>query len=51
MTRSTDRPLKRARHTEDDLETDELITAAEGFFEALGMYHALKIFSNTTDAF
>ncbi|KAJ5656276.1 thiamine pyrophosphate enzyme N-terminal TPP binding domain-containing protein [Penicillium longicatenatum] len=35
MTTPTDRPLKRARYTEDDLDADELISAAEGFFEAL----------------
>jgi hypothetical protein len=41
MTKFADRPLKRARHTEDDLDADELISAAEGFFEALGMYNSL----------
>ncbi|KAJ6005970.1 thiamine pyrophosphate enzyme N-terminal TPP binding domain-containing protein [Penicillium sp. IBT 35674x] len=35
MTRSTERPLKRARHAEDDLDSDEVMSAAEGFFEAL----------------
>lgn len=37
MTRSTERPLKRARHAEDDLDSEGLMSAAEGFFEALGM--------------
>lgn len=44
MTKFTDRPLKRARYANDDLDTDELISAAEGFFEALGMHYVLKIF-------
>ncbi|KAJ5546388.1 thiamine pyrophosphate enzyme N-terminal TPP binding domain-containing protein [Penicillium frequentans] len=35
MTRSTERPNKRARHAEDDLNGNELMSAAEGFFEAL----------------
>ncbi|KAJ5213576.1 thiamine pyrophosphate enzyme [Penicillium cf. viridicatum] len=34
MTKSENRPLKRARHDEY-IETSELISAAEGFFEAL----------------
>ncbi|KAJ5945725.1 Thiamine pyrophosphate enzyme C-terminal TPP-binding [Penicillium verhagenii] len=36
MTISTERPHKRARHVEDDIDgTNEMISAAEGFFEAL----------------